>query len=86
MRCRPGSPWMPMPISISSSAKSNDGLPTCGTVQAVSAMPIDRTLALTFSVFCVALSGFLLPRLKGMIVAIQWSRRMHGFGAATAEA
>ncbi len=48
--------------------------------------PSPLTLALTFSVFCVALSGFLLPRLKGMIVAIQWSRRMHGFGAATAEA
>ena len=48
--------------------------------------PSPLTLALTFSVFCVALSGFLLPRLKGMIVAIQWSRRMHGFGTATAEA
>ena len=48
--------------------------------------PSALTLALSFSVFCVALSGFLLPRLKGMIVAIQWSRRMHGFGAATAEA
>ena len=28
----------------------------------------------------VALSLLLLPRLKGVIVAIQWSRRMHGFG------
>lgn len=34
-----------------------------------------------FAVGCVALSLFLLPRLKGMIVAIQWARRMHGFGA-----
>ena len=32
-----------------------------------------------FSSFLVALSLFLLPRFKGMIVAIQWSRRMHGF-------
>ena len=28
---------------------------------------------------CVALSLYLLPRLKGMIVGVQWSRRMHGF-------
>ena len=48
--------------------------------------PSPLTLALTFSVFCVALSGFLLPRLKGMIVAIQWSRRMHGFGQAASQA
>ncbi|MCX7300185.1 MAG: DUF983 domain-containing protein [Rhodobacterales bacterium] len=37
----------------------------------------------TFTVFavgCVALSLYLLPRLKGAIVAIQWARRMHGFG------
>lgn len=31
------------------------------------------------SVGCVALSLYLLPRLKGVVVAIQWSRRMHGF-------
>jgi uncharacterized protein (DUF983 family) len=31
----------------------------------------------------VALSLALLPRLKGVIVAIQWSRRMHGFGAGS---
>lgn len=36
-----------MPISISSSPRSNDGLPAW-TVQAVSATPIERTLALTF--------------------------------------
>lgn len=38
--------------------------------------------AVMFGVFAgllVALSLFLLPRFKGMIVAIQWSRRMHGF-------
>ncbi len=33
-----------------------------------------------FTVFCVGLSLFLLPRLKGFVVGIQWSRRMHGFG------
>ena len=34
-----------------------------------------------FSVCTVALSLYLLPRLKGVLVAIQWARRMHGFGA-----
>ncbi|MBN2740347.1 MAG: DUF983 domain-containing protein [Rhodobacteraceae bacterium] len=28
----------------------------------------------------VVLSLLLLPRMKGLMVAIQWSRRMHGFG------
>jgi uncharacterized protein (DUF983 family) len=36
-----------------------------------------------FGVGCIALSLFLLPRLKGVVVAIQWARRMHGFGGAT---
>lgn len=31
------------------------------------------------TVFCVGLCLYLLPRMKGVIVAIQWSRRMHGF-------
>ncbi|MBL9059324.1 MAG: DUF983 domain-containing protein [Mangrovicoccus sp.] len=48
--------------------------------------PSPLSLALLFSTFCVALSGILLPRLKGMIVAIQWSRRMHGFAARPADA
>ena len=30
----------------------------------------------------VALCLVLLPRFKGMIVAIQWAKRMHGFGDA----
>ena len=34
-----------------------------------------------FAVGCIALSLYLLPRLKGVIVAIQWSRYMHGFGS-----
>ena len=33
-----------------------------------------------FSVGCAALSLYLLPRLKGLIVAVQWAKRMHGFG------
>jgi uncharacterized protein (DUF983 family) len=37
-------------------------------------------LASLFSVGTVALSLFLLPRLKGALVAVQWAKRMHGFG------
>lgn len=36
--------------------------------------------ATIFSVGAVALSLWLLPRLKGAMVALQWAKRMHGFG------
>lgn len=42
--------------------------------------PDPMVMLTIFSIFVVALSLFLLPRFKGMVVAIQWSRRMHGFG------
>lgn len=42
--------------------------------------PEPLVLSGIFATGCVALSLFLLPRLKGMIVAIQWAKRMHGFG------
>lgn len=45
--------------------------------------PDPWTLAAVFSVGTVALSLFLLPRLKGALVALQWAKRMHGFGSAT---
>ena len=35
-----------------------------------------------FTAGTVALSLFLLPRLKGALVALQWAKRMHGFGRA----
>ena len=41
--------------------------------------PDPLVLASVFSVGCVALSLYLLPRLKGVVVAFQWARRMHGF-------
>jgi len=44
--------------------------------------PDPFVMATVLTIFCVALSLFLLPRLKGMIVGIQWARRMHGFGGA----
>lgn len=44
--------------------------------------PDPIVLASVFSVGCVALSLWMLPRLKGMIVGFQWAKRMHGFGPA----
>ena len=43
-RPSPGSPWIPIPISISSSAMEKLGLPTRGTVQGVRATPSVRVL------------------------------------------
>ena len=40
-------------------------------------------MALGFTTVFVALSLFLLPRLKGVLVGIQWAKRMHGFGAGS---
>ncbi len=45
--------------------------------------PEPLTLAAMFSVGCVALSLWLLPRIKGVIVGVQWAKRMHGFARAT---
>ena len=42
--------------------------------------PQPLVLATTLSVLTVALALWLLPRLKGMLIGIQWARRMHGFG------
>lgn len=47
--------------------------------------PDPLILAAVFCVATVALSLFLLPRLKGVLVAIQWAKRMHGFGAGDPE-
>lgn len=33
-----------------------------------------------FSIFTVGLSLYLLPRIKGAMVGLQWAKRMHGFG------
>ena len=42
--------------------------------------PEPLVLFTIFSIGCVSLSLYLLPRLKGAIVAFQWARYMHGFG------
>lgn len=44
--------------------------------------PDPLTLFTTISVGCVALSLYLLPRLKGAMIGFQWARRMGGFGTA----
>ncbi len=41
--------------------------------------PEPMVLFTVFAIGCVALSLYLLPRLKGLMVAFQWARRMHGF-------
>jgi uncharacterized protein (DUF983 family) len=41
--------------------------------------PEPWTMATMFSVGTVALSLYLLPRLKGAFVALQWAKKMHGF-------
>lgn len=44
--------------------------------------PAPLPMALSLSAGCIALSLYLLPRLKGALIAIQWAKRMHGFGSA----
>lgn len=39
-------------------------------------------LASVFSVGTIGLSLYLLPRLKGALIALQWAKEMHGFGGA----
>ena len=41
--------------------------------------PDPMVLGTLFSIGCVTLSLYLLPRLKGAMVAFQWAKRMHGF-------
>lgn len=45
--------------------------------------PDPLVLATVFSIGCVTLSLYLLPRLKGAMVAFQWAKKMHGFSAPT---
>ncbi|WP_284162499.1 DUF983 domain-containing protein [Frigidibacter sp. SD6-1] len=42
--------------------------------------PSPLVLVAIFTAGCVGLSLFLLPRFKGALVALQWAKRMHGFG------
>ncbi len=42
--------------------------------------PAPMVLAAIFTTLTVVLALYLLPRIKGMLVALQWAKRMHGFG------
>lgn len=42
--------------------------------------PEPWVMATGFSLAFLSLALYLLPRIKGMMVALQWARRMHGFG------
>lgn len=39
-------------------------------------------LALILSALATVMSLVLLPRMKGLMVAVQWAKEMHGFGEA----
>lgn len=43
--------------------------------------PSPVVLSAIFATGCIGLSLYLLPRLKGALVALQWAKRMHGFGS-----
>ena len=42
--------------------------------------PEPLVLATTLSIGCIALALYMLPRVKGAIVGLQWAKRLHGFG------
>lgn len=44
--------------------------------------PAPLTLFTIFAVGCVALSLYLLPRLKGALIGFQWAKGMGGFASA----
>jgi len=41
--------------------------------------PDPMVLSAVFAIGTVALSLWLLPRFKGLMVGFQWAKRMHGF-------
>jgi len=47
--------------------------------------PDPIVLSLVFILFFVALALFLLPRIKGAFIALQWAKRMHGFSGKSAK-
>ena len=47
--------------------------------------PDTALFTISFGTGFVLLALFLLPRIKGMFVALQWAKRMHGFGMGVGE-
>ena len=41
--------------------------------------PDPLVLTVGFSIVFIAMSLYLLPRIKGAFVGLQWAKRMHGF-------
>jgi uncharacterized protein (DUF983 family) len=54
------------------------GLPVLAWIHAAW-RPDPMVLATFMTVGATALALYLLPRLKGIVVAFQWAKRMHGF-------
>lgn len=46
--------------------------------------PDTLTMVFSFSALCIVLSMYLLPRIKGAFINLQWAKRMHGFGLSDA--
>ena len=44
--------------------------------------PNPIVLTVSFSIIFIAMALYLLPRLKGAFVGLQWAKRMHGFSKA----
>jgi uncharacterized protein (DUF983 family) len=44
--------------------------------------PNPIVLAVGFTLLFIAIALFLLPRIKGAFVGLQWAKRMHGFAKA----
>ncbi|MFK5998441.1 MAG: DUF983 domain-containing protein [Rhodobacterales bacterium] len=42
--------------------------------------PDPMVLSLIFILIFVTVALYLLPRIKGALIALQWAKRMHGFG------
>lgn len=45
--------------------------------------PDPLVLGVVFSLIFVAMALYLLPRIKGAFINLQWARRLHGFAAAS---
>lgn len=44
--------------------------------------PNAMVLTVSFSIIFIAMALYLLPRIKGAFVGLQWAKRMHGFSRA----
>lgn len=46
--------------------------------------PDPMTMFIGFTILFVVFALYLLPRIKGAFIALQWAKRMHGFSTSTA--